>query len=58
MPVVAEPAAGEAPHEDDTITDTPTFTTVGDVLAWARSEIARLTGMSSDTIKLDLKIEA
>jgi hypothetical protein len=36
----------------------PAVRTVAEVLTWARSEIARLSGMSSDAIKLDLKIEA
>jgi hypothetical protein len=36
----------------------PAFTTVKDVLSWARTEIARLSGMSSEAIKLDLRIEA
>lgn len=34
------------------------FVTVGEVLSFARAEIARLSGMSSDAIRLDLKIEA
>jgi hypothetical protein len=32
--------------------------TVGEVLAWARNRIASLSGVSTDAIKLDLKIEA
>ena len=32
--------------------------TVSEVLAWARAQIAQLTGMKSEAIKLDLKIEA
>lgn len=43
---------------DDTEGEAPAFVTVADVLASARSEIARLTGMPSEAIKLDLKIEA
>jgi len=43
---------------DDTEGEAPAFSTVAEVLAFARSEIARVTGMSSDAIKLDLKIEA
>jgi hypothetical protein len=31
---------------------------VGEVLAWARSQIAQLTGMKLEAVKLDLKIEA
>ncbi len=58
MPDAAEPVAVEAPHEHHEVDEAPTFATVGDVLTWARSEIARLSGMSSDAIKLDLKIEA
>ncbi|WP_375404488.1 hypothetical protein [uncultured Sphingomonas sp.] len=47
-------AAAEQPQADPT----PVFTNVGGVLSWARAEIARLSGMSTDAIKLDLKIEA
>ncbi|MFZ5746380.1 MAG: hypothetical protein ACOY45_01845 [Pseudomonadota bacterium] len=54
MPVATEQAVAEVPEDDEM----PAFATVGDVLTWARSEIARLSGMSSDSIKLDLKIEA
>jgi hypothetical protein len=32
--------------------------TVGEVLAWARTQIANLSGVSTDAIKLDLRIEA
>ena len=32
--------------------------TVGEVLSWARSQIARLSGVSTESIKLDLRIEA
>jgi hypothetical protein len=32
--------------------------TVGEVLAWARTRIADLSGVSTDAIKLDLRIEA
>lgn len=38
--------------------EAPAFATVAEVLAFARSEISRVTGMSSEAIKLDLKIEA
>lgn len=55
MAVATERAAVEAPTD---IREAPAFATVGDVLTWARSEIARLSGMASDAIKLDLKIEA
>ena len=48
----------ETPAEQPQAETTPAFTTVGDVLSWARAEIARLSGMSSEAIKLDLKIEA
>lgn len=44
--------------EADGTPEAPAFTTVGEVLTFARAEIARLSGMSSDAIKLDLKIEA
>lgn len=44
--------------EHDVASEVPNFSTVGEVLAWARSEIAKLSGMASDAIKLDLKIEA
>jgi hypothetical protein len=47
-----------AMEPDDTEGATPAFATVADVLAGARTEIARLTGMSPSAIKLDLKIEA
>jgi hypothetical protein len=43
---------------EDTDGASPSFTTVAEVLASARSEIARLTGMPLEAIKLDLKIEA
>ena len=33
-------------------------TTVGEVLSWARARIANLSGVSTDAIKLDLRIEA
>ena len=57
--VATEKAVEEVTVEtDEASADMPTFNTVGDVLAWARSEIARLSGMPSDAIKLDLKIEA
>ena len=32
--------------------------TVGEVLAWARTQIARLSGVSTESIKLGLRIEA
>jgi len=57
-PVPAQRSVAEAAIENDEIGAAPVFATVGDVLAWARSEIARLSGMSSDAIRLDLKIEA
>ncbi len=44
--------------EHDVTSEIPNFTTVGEVLAWARGEIAKLSGMASESIKLDLKIEA
>src|SRR3546814_4261718 len=44
--------------EADEAQETLAFTTVGEVLTFARAEIARLSGMSSDAIKLDFKIEA
>jgi hypothetical protein len=53
--VATETAAMEPEHTEG---ETPAFVTVADVLASARSEIARLTGMSPDAIKLNLKIEA
>jgi hypothetical protein len=50
---------GEATVGPDDDTDGgPAVRTVAEVLTWARSEIARLSGMPSDAIKLDLKIEA
>jgi len=58
MPAATERAVAEVPDEAEDDEEAPAFVTVGDVLAWARSEIARLSGMSSDAIKLDLKIEA
>lgn len=58
MPAATERAVSEVPDEAEDDEEASTFETVGDVLAWARSEIARLSGMSSETIKLDLKIEA
>lgn len=48
----------DAMIEHDVTSETPTFTTVGEVLAWARTEIAKLSGMASEAIRLDLKIEA
>jgi hypothetical protein len=44
--------------QHDVTSETPNFTTVGEVLAWARTEIAKLSGMASEAIRLDLKIEA
>lgn len=58
---VSGPAAREvedAMIEHDVTSETPNFTTVGEVLAWARTEIAKLSGMASEAIRLDLKIEA
>ncbi|RYE69523.1 MAG: hypothetical protein EOP17_03265 [Rhizobiaceae bacterium] len=52
---VTEAAALEP---EDTDGASPAFTTVAEVLASSRSEIARLTGMPLEAIKLDLKIEA
>lgn len=57
-PAATERAIAEEPMASDDIGEAPAFATVGEVLAWARSEIARLSGMSSEAIKLDLKIEA
>lgn len=48
----------EGSDDEDEIDQAPAFRNVSDVLAWARQEIARLSGMPSDAIKLDLKIEA
>jgi hypothetical protein len=48
----------DAMIEHDTSSEIPNFTTVGEVLAWARTEIAKLSGMASEAIRLDLKIEA
>lgn len=56
--VTATATETAAMEPDDTEGETPAFATVADVLASARSEIARLTGMSPNAIKLDLKIEA
>jgi hypothetical protein len=36
--------------ECDEIAEVPAFATVGEVLTWARTEIARLSGMPSDAI--------
>jgi hypothetical protein len=44
--------------ESEDASEASAFTTVGEVLAWARSEVARLSGMAPDAIRLDLKIEA
>ena len=43
-----------APDADDQIEPT----TVGEVLTWARSWIASLSGVSTESIRLDLRIEA
>jgi hypothetical protein len=43
-------------HDDSS--EVPDFSTVGEILAWAKSEIAKLSCMASNAIKLDLKIEA
>lgn len=43
-----------APDADDQIEPT----TVGEVLTWARTRIASLSGVSTESIKLDLHIEA
>jgi hypothetical protein len=51
-PQAASAGTGQA------IVGSPAAGTVAEVLTWARSEIARLSGISSDAIKLDLKIEA
>lgn len=57
--VATEKAVDEiAPEPGEADNEAPAFTTVKDVLSWARTEIARLSGMSSEAIKLDLKIEA
>ena len=57
--VATEKAVEEVTVEaEEASAEQPALATVGDVLAWARSEIARLSGMASDSIKLDLKIEA
>lgn len=58
---VSSPTAREVADvsiEHDEASEIPNFTTVGEVLAWARSEIAKLSGMASEAIRLDLKIEA
>lgn len=54
----AERAIEEALKSGDDRAESSAFETVGEVLAWARSEVARLSGMPSDAIKLELKFEA
>jgi hypothetical protein len=51
-------AEGSEAASDNEADEAPSFATVAEVLAWARSEIARLSGMAPDAIKLDIKIEA
>ena len=56
-------AAGAAPAVEDLATEEAEAeeeapTNVSEVLAWARTQIAQLTGMKAEAIKLDLKIEA
>lgn len=53
-----ERAIEEALESGDERAESAAFETVGDVLAWARSEVARLSGMPSGAIKLELKFEA
>jgi hypothetical protein len=50
---VLETAASDEQNEE-----VGSFSNVAEVLAFARSEIARLSGMKPEAIKLDLKIEA
>lgn len=49
-------------HDDKsasiTLTEEEGFLNVSDVIAWARSEISRLSGMPIGSIKIDLKFEA
>lgn len=51
-------AQEEMVTHDDRPAEASMPSTVAEVLAWARREIARLSGMPSDAIKLDLKMEA
>lgn len=48
--------AAPEPEEEVAIETGPTLNTVAEVLAFAREKIASLTGIASDSIKLDLKM--
>lgn len=52
--VTCDQAAQETPDDFEGAT----FSTVSEVISWARSEIARLSGMPIESIKMDLKFEA
>ena len=47
---VAEEIEQEAPEAAD-------FSTIAEVMAWAREQVAQLAGVQADAVKLDLKIE-
>ena len=57
-----EASSAEAAREVESVVpdaaDQIETTTVGEVLTWARNRIATLSGVSTEAIKLDLKIEA
>ena len=37
--------------------DERSFSTIADVMAWARAKVAEMAGVTTDAVKLDLKIE-
>ncbi|MDR3574438.1 MAG: hypothetical protein P4L50_11275 [Anaerolineaceae bacterium] len=55
---LVEQTPGEGSGEtDETGEPTPRFTTIAEVMAWARERVAELAGVKAEAIKLDLKVE-
>jgi hypothetical protein len=53
----AEESAGEAETLETVEAAAPRLTTIAEVMAWAREQLAEIAGVKLDAIKLDLRIE-
>jgi len=53
----AEESASEAEIVETAEASSPHFTTIAEVMAWAREQLAEIAGVKLNAIKLDLKIE-
>lgn len=53
----AEENAGEAETLETAEAAAPRFTTIAEVMAWAREQLAEIAGVKLDAIKLDLRVE-